>query len=365
MTATAPKDRWWTLFKRALLLGLAGLIAYFYSTLLFYTALSALLAYLLHPLVSRIEALGLRRSVASVLVFVVFLGTLLLLVLTVLPSIAVQFVELFELLSLDTIRSAMQTVEDYLRRRLPLEPGFLTTTVVEALQTLFSRETVTRLVSGTLGILSNVVMGLLVVPFLVFFFLKDGPYLYRYLLRLVPNAYFEMTVSTLHKIRLQMGRYLRGVLLESFLVATLAALLLTFVGLEYALAVGVLAGVANVVPYVGPLLGYLIGVAVGVLQTGDLSLTLPVLGSLVSVQIVDNVILQPWIYSRTAQLHPAVVLLAIFAAAQLAGVIGMLLAVPTITVARIIYREVRTTRPQYGAFRVEHLELEAQLSSRS
>ncbi|MCS7081614.1 MAG: AI-2E family transporter [Bacteroidota bacterium] len=355
LTGSGP-DRWGGVLKGAALLGIGLGLAYLYWTLLLYTAVSALIAYLLHPLVSRIQASGMRRGLAAGLVFAGLLGAFALLMITIVPPVVVQFVDLLNLLSLDTIRRTMQTVEEYIRARLPLEPGFLSEPVVEAFRTLFNRQTVAQAISSAIGVVSNIVTGLLVVPFLVFFFLKDGPYLYRQLLRLVPNAYFEMTVATLYKIRQQMGRYLRGVLLESLIVATLAAILLSLIGLEYALAVGILAGASNTIPYLGPLIGYLVGVAVGVAQTGDLALTLPVLGSLVSVQLFDNTVLQPWIYSRTANLHPVVVLLAIFAAAQVAGIIGMLLAVPTVTIARILWGEIRTNRPQYGVFQRRMLQ---------
>ena len=174
----------------------------------------------------------------------------------------------------------------------------------------------------------------------------------RSFLRLVPNRYFEVTLAILDKVESSLGRYLRALLVQCSAVAGVASLLLSLTGLDYAIAVGIFAGLANSIPYFGPAVGFIAGSLVGVAQTGDLSLITPVLIAMVLTQLSDNLIFQPFIFSKAAQAHPLVILFVVLIGAQLAGIVGMLVAIPLTTVLRVIVSEVFWSVRHYRILRV-------------
>jgi predicted PurR-regulated permease PerM len=178
------------------------------------------------------------------------------------------------------------------------------------------------------------------VPFVTFFFLKDGAQIRRSLLSWVPNRYFEVTLAIIDKVETNIGRYFRALLLQCFSIAVVASSLLYLVGLNEALAVGIFAGLANTIPYFGPFLGFIAGTLVGVAQTGDFSLVLGILIAMGLTQVSDNLLFQPLIFSRAAQAHPMVILFVVLVGAQLAGIVGMLIAIPLATTVRVIIEQV-------------------------
>jgi predicted PurR-regulated permease PerM len=82
-------------------------------------------------------------------------------------------------------------------------------------------------------------------------------------------------------------------------------------------------------------MGFLAGTVIGVVQTGDFSLVPGVIVAMLLTQVSDNVIFQPYIFSRAAQTHPLLILIAVLIGAQLAGIIGMLVAIPVLTILRV------------------------------
>ncbi|PSQ90413.1 MAG: AI-2E family transporter [Bacteroidetes bacterium QH_2_63_10] len=243
--------------------------------------------------------------------------------------------------SVDAISSVVQTLEARLLDELPfLEEGFLLESLRDIADTLFRDDRLQQTFSSAFGLLTDVVYAVVVVPFVTFFFLKDGTRLRHGLLRWVPNRYFEVTLAILDKVESSLGRYLRALLVQCTAVATVASLLLSFTGLNYAVAVGLFAGLANSIPYFGPAVGFIAGSLVAVAQTGDFALIMPIFVAMALTQLSDNLIFQPFIFSKAAQAHPLVILFVVLIGAQLAGIVGMLVAIPVTTVLRGVFREV-------------------------
>jgi predicted PurR-regulated permease PerM len=141
-------------------------------------------------------------------------------------------------------------------------------------------------------------------------------------------------------VETSLGRYFRALLTQCVSVAVIAATTLWAAGLDNALAIGIFTGLANTIPYFGPFIGFVTGTLVGIAQTGDFSLVFGVAVAMGVTQMADNVLLQPLIFSRAAQAHPLVILLVVLAGAQLAGIVGMLVAIPLTTVARVVVEQV-------------------------
>jgi predicted PurR-regulated permease PerM len=143
-------------------------------------------------------------------------------------------------------------------------------------------------------------------------------------------------------------RYFIGLLFEVFMVMLLNTIGLSIVGIEFnhAVVIGLFCGLLNVIPYLGPWMGAIVGLLIGMalnINADFMSQTLPLLGFMVivfsSVQVIDNVLFQPLIYSSSVKSHPLEIFLVIIAAGSLAGIIGMILAIPVYTIIRVIAKE--------------------------
>ena len=311
-----------------------------FALLVAYLAIGLLIAYLLRPLVDRLQSLGINRVWAILVTMVGVFGLMGIFLSNILPFIVAQGSELSEMITMARVLELTASVEMQIRQVVPLQEGFLIEGVSQAIQTLFQDAQITSTVGSVMGLASNIFYAVLVIPFVTFFTLKDGTYLRHALLQPVPNKYFEPVLALMSKVEKYLGRYFRALILQAIAIATIATVLLYFAGLNYALAVGIFTGIANTIPYLGPALGFLVGTIVGIAQTGDLSLVFGILVAMALTQIADNTLVYPVIYARATRAHPLVILFVVLVAAQLAGIVGMLLAVPVMTIARVTIEQI-------------------------
>lgn len=320
--------------------GAALWIIWYFSSLVVYLAIGILVAYLLKPLVDRVQSLGIGRIPAILVTLVVVIGLIVVLMTNLAPFVIRQLSDLSQQVTLGTVSHVAGAVEGWLDRFLPIPEGTIMDSLGRVGETLFQEERITATVGSLVSLFTDLFYAVLVIPFVTFFFLKDGTKIRHALFRMVPNRYFEITLSITDKIETILGRYFRGLLLQCVSIAIVATVLLYLVGLRYAVAVGIFTGLANTIPYFGPALGFLAGTVVGIAQTGDFSLVLGVLVAMALTQISDNVFFQPLIFSRAARTHPLIILFVVLIGAQLAGILGMLIAIPFATVVRVAVQQV-------------------------
>lgn len=200
-----------------------------------------------------------------------------------------------------------------------------------------------RLVGKTGQVLGGLFSGityLALVPFVAFFFLNDGRRITRDLIRMVPNAYFELCLNLLYQINGQIGGYIRGQVLESGVVAGLSVTALLLIGVDYAVPLGLLAGMANVIPYLGPAIGIVSTSLVALSAGGGFEVIWKVVVAFAVIQFVDNMFVQPAVLARSVEMHPLVVLFVVMVGSQLMGIVGMLIAVPVAGVVKVSVRTV-------------------------
>ncbi|MYC70585.1 MAG: AI-2E family transporter [Gemmatimonadetes bacterium] len=207
------------------------------------------------------------------------------------------------------------------------------------------------MLGGTTLFIEGVISGLtfvVIVPFVAFFFLKEGRRLTRCLMALVPNAYFELCLNLMYQANRQIGNYIRGQLLAVLVVSVLAISGLSILGVYYALPLGLLAGLANVIPFLGPLIGIVCSSIVALATGGGLAMVAKVIVMFLVIQLIDNVLIQPTMVAKSVELHPLVVLFVVMVGSQLMGIVGMLIAVPLTGIAKVsgqtIYEGVKQYR---------------------
>lgn len=198
------------------------------------------------------------------------------------------------------------------------------------------------------GTMSNIFVALFSITFILFFFLKDSRLFSGMVMAIVPSRYEEQARNALDSIQKLLVRYFVGLLLEVLGVMTLNTIGLTIVGLDFsnAVVIGLVTGVLNVIPYIGPMIGVFFGLSVGIVLHLDLEFYHQVLPLLVYMtiamlltQLIDNVVFQPFIYGNSVHAHPLEIFLVILMAGSMAGIPGMILAIPSYTVLRVVLKE--------------------------
>ena len=333
-----------------------GWTLWYFAGIVLYLVVGGILAYLLRPPVDYIQGLGLGRVPAILIAFTAFLGVIVVVVTSVVPFITRQVQDLSQLITVDTAAYVATLIETQVQRVVPLEPGVLEKNVRQVAGSLMrgdlvEGQQVAETVSSVVSVFTNIVYAVIIIPFVTFFLLKDELKIRRSLLHLVPNRYFEVTLSILAKVELNIGRYFRALLVQGTSIAVIASGLLWVVGLRGAIAIGIFTGLANTIPYFGPFLGFLAGTLVGIAQTGDVSLVPGVAFAMALTQLADNVLLQPLIFSRAAQTHPLVILFVVLVGAQLGGIVGMLVAIPLTTTVRVIAEQLLWSLRNYRILR--------------
>jgi predicted PurR-regulated permease PerM len=310
-----------------------------------------ILGYVLNPVVDWFQQFGMSRLLAATVTFVLVLAGLGFVLAYLIPFVGQQATELAALLDRESWARVTESIEDAIGAYLPLAPGTLSTTLQDAFDALFEEDRLSEGFGYALGLFTNIVYAIMVVPFTMFFMMKDGRIFRDDLMRLVPNRYLELTVDLVDKIESNIGAYLRALFIRAIYVSIIASIGLWFVDLDYALAVGIFTGIANTIPYFGPVIGGLGGIIVGIAQTGDLSLLLGILIVMLVLQFLDNVVFQPLVFSRAADSHPIVVLVAVLIGAELGGILGMLLAVPVLAIAKVTVNQILWSIRRYHIFR--------------
>ena len=199
--------------------------------------------------------------------------------------------------------------------------------------------TLTDQLLSILGSIVTIIPIIVIVPFVVFFLLKDGRDMKKSFIYYVPNRYFEMTLNVIHKIDQQLGGYLRGQFIEAFVVGILSVFALWILDVQYFIVIGVFAGLANLIPYIGPVAGAIPAIVITLLNGGDSTMILYIIFAFAIVQIIDNVLLQPLVLSKSVNLHPLIIVFAVLIGGQFFGILGMLLAVPAAGMIKVTSRE--------------------------
>ena len=337
-------------------LGAVAWTVWYFMGLVLYILAGCVIAYLLQPFVDRLQSFGLARVPAILVTFFLLFLVFYFAITSVVPFFTRQVGDVTQLVTLDSVIEVAQFLENRIQEVVPIEQGVIVEGVRQTAESLVrgdlvGGEDVAQTISSLVSVFTNILWAVVIVPFVTFFVLKDGTQIRRSLLHLVPNRYFEITLAIMEKVETNIGRYFQGLVVQCFSVGLVATVLLYIAGLEDALAVGIFVGLANTIPYFGPLLGYIVGSLFAIVQTGDFSLVLPVIIAMAFTQLADNVLFQPLIFSRAARAHPLVILFVVLMGAQLAGLIGMLVAIPLATTVLVVMQQVVWSFRNYRVLR--------------
>jgi len=335
-------------------------------------------AYVLNPVVEALGRIRVRRPFAVVIVYlallqILILGSVLLgqvvgelsrfvnLIPEAVESLGQQFGRLgvwFE----GVLGQAPPFVTEFLDQRLGVQPegaelgleardrvASVLETAVENLVQLFERVLTggpSMLLSGATSIVSTTLQVFLILLASAYF-LYDFPRFVTNVQRFVPVRWRPLAHDLIGKTDRAVGGYLRGQLLITSILGVMIWIGLSLIGIPLATAISFLAAIFNLLPYLGPIVGVIPAVLLG-FTVGPWTALGAVVVFIVANQLEGNV-LSPFILSRSVDLHPVTVLLAIMAGLGLMGFVGALLAVPTVALVKVVLEDYLLTRPAYDA----------------
>ena len=301
--------------------------------------LSILLAFILRPLVKYLEFLKIPHTYACLISILVAIGFIGFLIYYFVPIIASQLDNLFLLLRDLKIQDLISKIERRISTIFPfIKRGDLSKQFSKLVQGYF--ETLFTDISAFIPKLFSIAAFILITPFITFFILKDSRNLKLGLVNILPNRYFEMAYEILEKVSIEIGRFVRGWILDAMFLGACIMVGLYLLGIENFVMLGVLAGVGHLIPYLGPLIGAIPAILVSYYQLGNFSFALPIVILFAIVYTVDNGFVQPVIYSKSLKIHPVVIILLILIGNELFGLVGLLLAVPVANVIRVLATEI-------------------------
>lgn len=326
-------------------------LIYLLSTLFAIIAVSILLAFIFDPFVKQLEKDGFSRLAATIVVFILVFFFLYVGISFFIPKFVTQFNQLIGALQVYSIQDQIISFEKEIHQYLPFfQVGDLSKKIEQFISTgmLNSVDQLSAIFTSLVSIIAI----LIIVPFITFFLLKDSRVIQKGLIHIMPNKYFEVTYWILKKVSIQLGRFVRGWIFDAAFVGISCGLGYYFLGIDNALPLGVISGLGHLVPYFGPVIGGVPAVIFSIIQYGDLSHVPFIIFLMLGVYALDNGFVQPYVFAKSVDMHPVVIILLIIAGSQLLGVIGMLLAVPIASVLKTAAQEIYYALKNYKIARL-------------
>ena len=333
----------------------AALCLYFKSVLIYIIA-AVVISLLGRPLMRLMRKIKIKGKSApdwllAMLAIVVIIGLLVLIISQIIPLVSSIIRDASAINEKSYFGdNPLDSVNQWIIGLFPgLDSNFNVATVaMEKLRELVDFGKVGGIVGSVASLVTSLFVAVFAIVFISFFFLKEEGLFGRIICAFVPDKH-EMTMNkTMNEIKELLSRYFVGLLLEMLGVAVLDFLglwLIARIGFNYAMGIAFIAGLLNIIPYVGPILGYGIGIIFGIiikLGTGaglDVNIwvfILIIFAIMFTVQMIDNFIYQPLIYSTSIKAHPLEIFIVILMASSIGGAIGMLVAIPAYTIVRVI-----------------------------
>jgi predicted PurR-regulated permease PerM len=338
------------------LLSVLGIIAliygiYIFSSLLAYLIVSIALSFAGRPIVKAVSGIKFKgknipSSIGAVVALLSFAiaGTVIVGMFGPLVAAQVKNISQINPHELASDVKGWLSFLDSVTKQVNFSDSSFTSFLLDQTPDLASLSGVSSIFSSVLSFLGNAFIAIFSILFMTFFFLKDAGLFYKMVVALTPEDKIENIEKIMESSSKLLTRYFSGLLIQMTIVTVMVSSGLAIVGVENAVLLGFIAGVFNLIPYIGPIASTLIGLVI-VLTTfnGDYADMAPHLGYALIVymitQLVDNFFTQPVIFSNMVKAHPLEIFIVISMAGLLGGVYGMILAVPTYTLLRIVASE--------------------------
>ncbi len=339
----------------ALALVLAGLFVWKFYDIVLYIIVAAFLSLLGTPIVRmfdkiRIGKLRFPRFLSALIAMFTVVGLIFSFFAVFIPIGLYQlriFSEIDIFAVLENFKEPINNFEDFLIAKQIIsgqEP--LEMIISNQFLNMINFTNFENLLLSLVDITGRLAIAIVAIFLATFFFLKDERLLYRTILKLTPDNLQEKMGKVLSSAKRLVVRYFWGIILDATIVIVVISTAMYLLGVKNALMIGLVAGVLNVIPYIGPILSAAIGTFIGVTNelyhdptAVDWIFVVKMLSVYMVVNFSDGFILQPVIFGKIVKAHPLEVFFVVMIAAQLGGIVGMVVAIPTYSLLRIIAHE--------------------------
>ncbi len=297
---------------------------------------SIILAYLLEGMVERLQARNLPRNISVYTVFLVFLTMLVLGTVGLLPLLSQQVSEL--------ARELPVMINRFQEWLLSLPNAYPTLFDESQIRTLISSvagelgQLGQQVVASSFSIIPNLIailVYLILVPLMVYFFLKDKEAIVRWVLRFLPSDR-SLAGEVWTEVDIQLGNYVRGKVIEILIVGTVSYVTFAILDLNYSVLLGVIVGLSVVIPYVGATVVTIPVILIALFQWGWNPGAAIVIVAYLIIQALDGNMLVPLLFSEVVNLHPVAIIIAVLFFGALWGVWGVFFAIPLATVVNAV-----------------------------
>ncbi|MDD8017594.1 MAG: AI-2E family transporter [Bacteroidota bacterium] len=315
--------------------------------------LSLFLAYLLHPVVTQVEKIGVPRWTSALFIILCMLAIVILILLVGLPRIISQFEGILQAISVISTQFVEWVLDGRYIKALQKYGisseqlrNMLTTSFIPRVEDILS-----GLLHGTFGIVSGLqalvtgLVNIIIIPFLTFYMLKDFPLVRHRFKMMVPRNRRNQSVEFYHRVDEILGRYIRGTTIIAIFDTVAVTIGFWIIGIGYPLVLGIMSGLLFYIPYFGFLTMLVVSALVASLSMGTMSL--PVITTVLYLgvlHIVENYVISPKIIGGKIGLHPVVLILSLFVFGYFLGFIGFLIAIPASAIIIVSVKEWETNR---------------------
>ncbi len=318
-------------------------VTVFMKTVVLPIVLALVLFYLLRPVLRMLENFKISRIWGILIIFLGVVGLFTLLIVLVFPFLRSQF----QTLVAEFPEYFMQLLTDFdafLRTSFVgnyySESDFTLDTLLATLPDNIAdtlQNAVTGIISGLTGLIStitSVILSIVIVPFILFYLLKDGEKLPEYFLKLLPPRYREDTREVFAEADKQLGAYIQGQLIVAFCIGVMVYIGFLIIGMDYALLLGVLAMVTSVVPYIGPAIAIAPAAIIALVTSPFMLVKLAIVWTV--VQLVEGNLISPQVMGKTMIVHPVTIIFVLLTAGSLFGIVGVILGIPMYAILRVL-----------------------------
>ncbi|WP_455583251.1 AI-2E family transporter [Lactiplantibacillus pentosus] len=303
--------------------------------------LAGVLYYLLNPLVDRLEKRHhVRRTWTIIGLFVVVTALIVLGIIAIIPTIRDQTVSIindwptyWKNASTEVNRWINDPQLSGVREQLESWNTDLSK-LVNGRFSKYLTGTVTSL-TGVFSTVTTVIIGLITMPFILFYLLRDGHKLPKYMAKFVPTKARQGFLDVLTEINSQVSNYIRGQLTVAFFVAVMFAVGYSIIGLKFALTLGIAAGVLNLIPYLGSFLAMVPSVVIALVTSPWM--LVQVLIVFVIEQTIEGRFISPLVLGSSLDIHPITILVVLLAAGKIFGLMGVIFGIPGYAILKVLW----------------------------
>ncbi|MCF6288797.1 MAG: AI-2E family transporter [Proteobacteria bacterium] len=332
-------NRWYFLAVFLLL----GFIIYLLAPILTPFAISALIAYLFDPFADKLESWKLSRTLSVVIVFLTMIMILVVILLFLIPTLEHQVSKLIHNLPV-YFQWLSDNVSPWLKEKIGIQTDVFNMDEMSVLLKAhwneaggFAKNIIASLSQSGLVIV-NWMMNIVLIPVVSFYLLRDWDILTARVAELIPRTVYPTINKLVTESNSVLSAFLRGQFSVMLALGVIYSIGLMIIGLDLSLLIGMGAGIVSFIPYLGALTGMVFGVIAALMQFGDPTYVIYVLIVFGIGQLLEGMVLTPWLVGDKIGLHPVAVIFAVLAGGQLFGFVGILLGLPIAAVVMVLLR---------------------------